>query len=100
MTGILKYWVKKAVKEDDLSNIRAICVDETSFKKGHSYVTVISDALARRVIDVEKPGIIIGNLFISQENFLCHKKSFRIICFLKTNKNMSLGVLQDGLMKE
>ena len=29
-------------------------MDETSFKKGHSYVTVISDALARRVIDVEK----------------------------------------------
>lgn len=54
MTGILKYWVKKAVKEDDLSKVRAICVDETSFKKGHSYVTVISDALARRVIDVEK----------------------------------------------
>ena len=100
MTGILKYWVKKAVKENDLSNVRAICVDETSFKKRHSYVTVISDALARRVIDVEKPGIIIGNLFISQENFLCHKKSFHIICFLKTNKNMSLGVLQDGLMKE
>ena len=54
MTGIMKYWVKKAVNEDDLSKVRAICVDETSFKKGQSYVTVISDAQARRVIDVEK----------------------------------------------
>lgn len=49
-TGILRYWVFKAVKEDDLSNINAICIDETSFKRGQSYVTVISDAVARRVI--------------------------------------------------
>lgn len=49
-TGILRHWVFKAVKEDDLSNVRAICIDETSFKRGQSYVTVISDATARRVI--------------------------------------------------
>lgn len=49
-TGILRYWVFKAVKEDDLSSIGAICIDETSFKRGQSYVTVISDAVARRVI--------------------------------------------------
>lgn len=54
MTYILRYWVKKAVQEDDLSEVRAICVDETSFKRGQSYVTVISDAKARRVIDVEE----------------------------------------------
>lgn len=54
MTGILKYWVRKAVHEDDLSDVRAICVDETSFKRGHSYVTIVSDAQARRVIDVEE----------------------------------------------
>lgn len=28
-------------------------IDETSFKRGKSYVTVISDAIVRRVIDVE-----------------------------------------------
>jgi len=49
-TGILRYWVFKAVKEDDLSGVRAICIDETSFKRGQRYVTVISDAKARRVI--------------------------------------------------
>jgi len=49
-TRILRHWVFKAVKEDDLSGVRAICIDETSFKRGQSYVTVISDAVARRVI--------------------------------------------------
>ncbi len=53
MTGILKYWVNKAISEDNLSQVKAICVDETSFKRGSSYVTIISDAQARRVIDVE-----------------------------------------------
>jgi transposase len=52
-TNIVSYWVAKAVSEDDLSDVSAICVDETSFKRGQSYVTVITDAVARRVIDVE-----------------------------------------------
>lgn len=54
MTRILKYWVKKAVDNDNLNNVRAICIDETSFKRGQSYVTIVSDAKARRVIDVEE----------------------------------------------
>ena len=41
------------MSEDDLNEVRAICVDETSFKHGQSHVTVISDAKTRRVIDVE-----------------------------------------------
>lgn len=53
MRRILKYWIEKAVKNDNLSKVTAICIDETSFKRGQSYVTVISDAIARRVIDVE-----------------------------------------------
>lgn len=53
MRRILYYWVTKSVKNDDLSNVSAICVDETSFKRGQSYVTVISDAVERRVIDIE-----------------------------------------------
>ena len=54
MTSILRYWVLKAVNEDDLSGVRAICVDETSFRKGQSYVTIVTDAGARRVVDVEE----------------------------------------------
>lgn len=50
LTRILRYWVFKAVAEDDLSNVHILCVDETSFKRGQSYVTVVSDAAARRVI--------------------------------------------------
>lgn len=53
MRRMLKYWVEKAVEKDDLSEVSVICIDETSFKRGQSYVTVISDAIARRVIDVE-----------------------------------------------
>lgn len=53
MRRILKYWVEKAIENDDLGDVSAICIDETSFKRGQSYVTVISDAVARRVIGVE-----------------------------------------------
>ena len=50
----LNYWVEKAVEEDDLSGVRSISVDETSFRKGQSYVTVVIDAATRRVVDVEE----------------------------------------------
>lgn len=53
MRRILKYWVNRAVESDDLSEVNSICVDETSFKRGQKYVTVITDPIARRVIDVE-----------------------------------------------
>jgi transposase len=52
-TNIVAYWVDKRVSEDNLRDVKAICVDETSFKRGQSYVTIVSDAVARRVIDVE-----------------------------------------------
>jgi len=54
LTNIVAYWVKKRVSEDDLSGVTALCIDETSFKKGQSYVTVVVDAAAHRVIDVEE----------------------------------------------
>lgn len=54
LVGILRYWVEKAVNEDDLSKVRALCVDETSFKRRQSYVTVVTDGERRRVIGVEE----------------------------------------------
>lgn len=54
LVRIMRHWVGKAVKEDDLSDVRGISIDETSFKRGQSYVTVVVDAEARRVIDVEQ----------------------------------------------
>lgn len=55
LVRILRHWVSKAVDEEDLSKVKQLAIDETSFKRGHSYVTVVVDADERRVIDVE-PG--------------------------------------------
>ena len=51
---IVSYWVEKAVAEEDLSEIEQLSIDETSFKRGQSYVTVIGDPPRRRVIGVEE----------------------------------------------
>jgi len=53
LTKILRYWVNKAVDSMDLSEVIALAIDDTSFKRGHKYVTIIIDAIKRRVIDVE-----------------------------------------------
>ena len=53
LVRIANYWVDKAVAEDDLSSVRRISIDETSFKKGQSYVTVIGSPEERRIIGVE-----------------------------------------------
>jgi len=50
---IVGHWVEKAVQETDLSGVRTLSIDETSFKRGQSYVTVVGDPLRRRVIGVE-----------------------------------------------
>ena len=51
---IVNYWVEKAVAETDLSNVEEISLDETSFKRGQSYVTVVGDPKNRRIIGVEE----------------------------------------------
>ena len=53
MLNIATYWVEKAVREDDLSGITRLSIDETSFKRGQSYVTVIGSPEQKRVIGVE-----------------------------------------------
>ena len=54
LTAIVSYWVNKRMGEDDLSNVFAVCLDDTSFRRGQSYVTIIIDAVKRRVTDVEE----------------------------------------------
>ncbi len=54
MLNIARYWVEKAVREDDLSHITRLSIDETSFKRGHSYITVIGAPEEKRVIGVEE----------------------------------------------
>ena len=55
LAAILMYWVHDAVNRMDLSDICSIAMYETSFRRGHKYVTVAIDAVRRRVFDVE-PG--------------------------------------------
>ncbi len=54
LTKILHFWVSGAVDNTDLSQVTALAIDETSFKKGHSYVTVVIDQEKRCVIGVEE----------------------------------------------
>ena len=45
LAAILTYWVHDAVNRMDLSDICSIAMDETSFRRGHRYVTVAIDAV-------------------------------------------------------
>lgn len=54
LVKIMRHWVNKAVGSMDLSDVAMLAIDETSFKRGHKYVTLIIDAAKRRVLDVEK----------------------------------------------
>ena len=54
LVKIMRYWVKKAVDKSDLSKVTALAIDETSFKRGHNYVTLVIDSEKRCVIDVEQ----------------------------------------------
>lgn len=54
LVQILHYWVKKSVDKDDLKDVKILSIDETSFKRGQSYVTIAIDGEKRRVIDVEE----------------------------------------------
>jgi transposase len=53
LVKIMRYWVTKAVDAMDLRDVAMLAIDETSFKRGHKYVTLIIDAAKRRVLDVE-----------------------------------------------
>jgi len=53
LASILSYWVHQAVDKLDLSDVTRLAIDETSFKRGHEYVTVTIDALKRSVFDVQ-----------------------------------------------
>jgi transposase len=60
---MFNYWIQKAVGKDDLSGVKNIGIDETSSKKGHSYVTLVADMDEHRVIHVTpgKDAATVGN---------------------------------------
>jgi transposase len=49
---VIAYYVKKSRAKEDFSNVSRIGVDETSFKKGHKYVTIVVDIENSKVIYV------------------------------------------------
>jgi len=51
---IVKHFVKMALKSADYSNVTAVCVDETSEKKGHNYITIFADNQTGRVLFVTR----------------------------------------------
>jgi len=48
--NIFNYWISKAHQEDEIEELPEIGIDETSSKKGHSYVTTLVDLRRRRVL--------------------------------------------------
>lgn len=54
LASILSYWINRANDQRSLADVTKLAIDETSFKRGHRYVTLIVDALKRCVIDVEE----------------------------------------------
>ena len=53
LVNIINYWVTKADNERSLEDVTKLAIDETSFKRGHNYVTIVIDSQKRAVIDVE-----------------------------------------------
>jgi transposase len=49
---VIIHYVKKARAKEDFSNVSKIGVDETSFKKGHEYVTIVGDIENSKVMFV------------------------------------------------
>lgn len=47
---IIKHYIKKARKSEDFSNITTVCIDETSERKGHNYITIFADKLTGKVL--------------------------------------------------
>lgn len=47
--NVVSYWIEIAHQADDQSEVTVLGIDETSSKKGHSYVTVAVDMDEGRV---------------------------------------------------
>jgi transposase len=49
---VFTHWVRKSLAQMDLSNVKRIGVDETSSKRGHSYITNVVDLDTKKTIFV------------------------------------------------
>lgn len=50
--AICRRYVDLAVAETDLSTLKAVAIDETSYRRGHKYLTLVADADRRKVVFV------------------------------------------------
>ena len=50
--AICSRYVDLAVAEADLSTVTAVAIDETSYRRGHDYLTLAADADERKVVFV------------------------------------------------
>ncbi len=55
LASMLSHWVGRAEGTRSLASVAHLAIDETSFRRGHDYVTLVVDAWARSVVDVQ-PG--------------------------------------------
>ena len=54
MHAICRRYVDLALAGADLSGLSSLTIDETSYRRGHSYLTLVADADARKVVFVSK----------------------------------------------
>jgi transposase len=47
---VLDYHVKEARARQDFSEVKTICIDEKSYRRGHRYVTFVMDLAVRRLL--------------------------------------------------
>jgi len=52
--GVMHGAVARGLDRRDLSGVRKISMDEKSYKKGHQFITVLSDSSTGTILDVEK----------------------------------------------
>jgi transposase len=52
--AICRRYVDLALDGADLSALSSVAIDETSYRRGHSYLTLVADAHARKVVFVSK----------------------------------------------
>lgn len=52
--GVMHSAVERGLAHRDLSDVRQISLDEKSYRKGHQYITVLTDSSTGAVLDVEK----------------------------------------------
>lgn len=80
--NVFSHWVEKAYVADDQSEIKVLGIDETSSKKGHSYVTVAVDMEQRRVIHAVpgKGADTVDAIAAHLQEKGCEKKQIRQTC--------------------